>query len=459
MNEQHLRILHISDTHNQHDQLTAIWEQEFGGIPKADVLIHTGDFTCVASDQEGRIFKRWLDKIKHHFSAIYIISGNHDSTFRALYPQRLLNHNGENPTHRRAVQEAYETFEANYSAYGRPDYFWKPILEDAGPDNNIHFLSDEAAQFEGLNFYGVSWLPWWSAGLGKSPDGPNPKGKGWVNDGNNEGHESQLWNRFQERERSIPHRLGWIPENTDALLCHFAPSHVLGGWGSSSDLFKKIQELPNVGVVAWGHIHSHRGTWRRDLDEPRKKYQERNMHRPEGWDGGACYVRDDAYPSEHQTWSHTKLSKFGDSIGMERSAGNKQIEVLGHRPDGKTLNNLQVASNGAVNSSSHDIDRVKGAGVIIEASRRSVDSKWTFRARDINSSDCSYRLCSPAKEHKQDEMEATPESPPIYEGAQKTWNEAAGRTHGGDGYQPGDINVSRTLVRKIAVRFFGTRRW
>ena len=56
-----MKILHISDTHNKH--------RELGVMPKADVLVHSGDFTLGGSDMEALDFLEWFcdPPYKHKF--------------------------------------------------------------------------------------------------------------------------------------------------------------------------------------------------------------------------------------------------------------------------------------------------------------------------------------------------------------------------------------------------------
>lgn len=62
-----LRVVVISDTHNQHDRFT---------LPEGDVLVHCGDFTAAGSDPELRDFDRWLAGLP--FEHKLIVAGNHE---------------------------------------------------------------------------------------------------------------------------------------------------------------------------------------------------------------------------------------------------------------------------------------------------------------------------------------------------------------------------------------------
>lgn len=67
-----LKIIHISDTHNEHERLF---------LPDADILIHTGDFSIYGAPWEVDQFNTWLGTIKHKFKHIIVIAGNHELTF------------------------------------------------------------------------------------------------------------------------------------------------------------------------------------------------------------------------------------------------------------------------------------------------------------------------------------------------------------------------------------------
>ena len=47
-----MNILHISDTHSLHSQLQ--------DLPKADVLVHSGDFTFAGTENEVMDFLGWF---------------------------------------------------------------------------------------------------------------------------------------------------------------------------------------------------------------------------------------------------------------------------------------------------------------------------------------------------------------------------------------------------------------
>ena len=94
-------ILHLSDTHNLHRQLT--------DLPDADIIIHSGDFTMIGMEQEAIDFLNWFCDLPYRHKIF--IAGNHDE---CLYSATL-----------------------------------------SGLDENCHYLCHSGICIEGLNFYGV----------------------------------------------------------------------------------------------------------------------------------------------------------------------------------------------------------------------------------------------------------------------------------------------------------------
>ena len=65
-----MRITHISDTHNKHNQLN-------GKLPGGDLLIHSGDFTSIGRKHEVEEFIKWFNQIEGYTNKVFI-AGNHD---------------------------------------------------------------------------------------------------------------------------------------------------------------------------------------------------------------------------------------------------------------------------------------------------------------------------------------------------------------------------------------------
>ncbi len=64
-----MTILHLSDTHGKHHLLT--------NLPKADIIIHSGDITFGGSEEEVEEFIDWFCKLDYKHKIF--IAGNHDN--------------------------------------------------------------------------------------------------------------------------------------------------------------------------------------------------------------------------------------------------------------------------------------------------------------------------------------------------------------------------------------------
>lgn len=96
-----MKILHFSDTHGCHRRL--------GTLPEADVVVHSGDFCMVGSEQEAIDFLNWFCDLP--YSHKIFICGNHDD---CLYGANI-----------------------------------------DGLDSNVHYLCNSDTEIDGVKFYGV----------------------------------------------------------------------------------------------------------------------------------------------------------------------------------------------------------------------------------------------------------------------------------------------------------------
>lgn len=67
-NEPKLRIVILSDTHNDHRSMT---------IPDGDILIHGGDWTCHGKEEHAVDFNSWLGTLPHKHKIV--VNGNHEN--------------------------------------------------------------------------------------------------------------------------------------------------------------------------------------------------------------------------------------------------------------------------------------------------------------------------------------------------------------------------------------------
>jgi len=124
-----MKILAISDTHNQHKKIT---------IPEADILIHCGDLTNGGEIWEIKKFCEWIAKtpVKHKI----VIPGNHDRSFQK---QEML-----------------------------------PAIKELFKEANTNLLIDEQLTIDNINFYGSPWQPWfwdWAFNFPRYDDGTTAK--------------------------------------------------------------------------------------------------------------------------------------------------------------------------------------------------------------------------------------------------------------------------------------------
>ena len=96
-----MKILHISDTHNLHRELT--------NLPEADVIVHSGDVSFAGTESEVFDFANWFCDLPYKHKIF--IAGNHDNL---LYESKI-----------------------------------------EGLDDNVHFLQNEQVVIDGVKFYGV----------------------------------------------------------------------------------------------------------------------------------------------------------------------------------------------------------------------------------------------------------------------------------------------------------------
>jgi Icc-related predicted phosphoesterase len=203
-----MRITHISDTHNKHNQLN-------GKLPGGQLLIHSGDFTSIGRKHEVEKFIEWFDK--QDYTHKVFIAGNHDLTFQS----------------ERMYEEKSAYFERRVfdtpGSEGKPD--WLIELLDNLPDN-VYYLENSSIKLEGINIWG-------------SPHSPS-FGYGWAFN-KDRGHDiTQCWNE--------------IPMDTDIVITH-TPIYGYNDRAANtnqnvgcSDLYHRLREVqPHLHFA--GHIH------------------------------------------------------------------------------------------------------------------------------------------------------------------------------------------------------------
>ncbi|KHJ90983.1 Ser/Thr phosphatase family protein [Oesophagostomum dentatum] len=119
--EPHLKVVCISDTHNQLDLVK--------NIPDGDVLIHAGDLTNYGSEEELKKVNSELALLPHKHKLI--VAGNHDLGF-----------DDSEDLNGRLKQ---------YRGHGTPQGY--NLLE------NVTWLHEKGVEIDGVKFFGSSWHP------------------------------------------------------------------------------------------------------------------------------------------------------------------------------------------------------------------------------------------------------------------------------------------------------------
>lgn len=198
-----MRLVCISDTHNQHDKLD---------VPKGDVLIHAGDWTSTGTQKQVISFIRWFSSQPHIHKIL--IAGNHDVTLdKTFYDSNWNNFHSKYP----------------HRAHDIKNY----VLREVG----IHYLENSEITINGIKFYG-------------SP--VQPAFGGWAF-GVDRGLPIQsVWSK--------------IPDDTDVLITHGPPYGYgdlldMGERVGCRDLLKEVKDRVKPKVHIYGHIHEGYGVY------------------------------------------------------------------------------------------------------------------------------------------------------------------------------------------------------
>ena len=205
-----MRITHISDTHNKHNQLN-------GKLPGGDLLIHSGDISSIGRESEVERFIKWFNGIDNYTNKIFI-AGNHDLSFDS----EILFRNKSEYFDR--VQ--YDGF----ASVGKPQ--WLDILLNSELNQNVFYLEDSFIELDGIKIWG-------------SPISPS-FGYGWAFNKDRGNDIAQCWNE--------------IPMDTDIVITH-TPIYGYNDRASNtnqnvgcSDLYHRLKEVkPHLHFC--GHIH------------------------------------------------------------------------------------------------------------------------------------------------------------------------------------------------------------
>jgi predicted MPP superfamily phosphohydrolase len=206
-----MRITHISDTHNKHNQLNGL-------LPGGDLLIHSGDISSLGRQSEVERFVKWFNGIDNYTNKVFI-AGNHDMTFdrEILLRDKLAYFEGKTE---------YDT----ECADGKPAWLEELLGIHLRP--NVFYLENSFVMLDDIKIWG-------------SPITPS-FGYGWAFNKDRGYDINEVWNR--------------IPNDTDIVITH-GPIHSYcdrtdrGGLNVGCEqLYHRLNEVkPQLHFS--GHIH------------------------------------------------------------------------------------------------------------------------------------------------------------------------------------------------------------
>ncbi len=205
-----LRITHISDTHNKHNQLN-------GKLPGGDLLIHSGDVSSLGRQTEIERFIKWFNKVDNYTNKIFI-AGNHDLTFdrELLFRNKLAYFDGASWT--------------DPVADRKPK--WLEELLQTGLNSNVFYLENSFVELDGIKIWG-------------SPVTPS-FGYGWAFNEDRGYDINQVWNK--------------IPKDSDIVITHGPIYGYCDRTNNTNtnvgcaDLYHTLNEL-DAHLHFSGHIH------------------------------------------------------------------------------------------------------------------------------------------------------------------------------------------------------------
>eukprot|EP00760_Papus_ankaliazontas_P001777 PhM_4_TR10601/c0_g1_i1/m.76146 len=136
-----LRFVCVSDTHSQHDSITAQLP------PDADVFVHAGDFTDVGTRKDVARFNDWLGTLPYKHKLV--IAGNHDLSF-----------DPEIGNTRRGLR-----------GFGNHDKLEPDVVK--AMLTNCTYLENTGVVIDGVHIFGTPYQPWfhdWAFNLSRGEE-------------------------------------------------------------------------------------------------------------------------------------------------------------------------------------------------------------------------------------------------------------------------------------------------
>jgi Icc-related predicted phosphoesterase len=152
-----MRITHISDTHNKHNQLNGL-------LPGGDLLIHSGDISSIGRESEVERFIKWFNGIDNYTNKVFI-AGNHDLSFES----EILFRN---------KSEYFDGVKYDgLASAGKPQ--WLDILLASGLNDNVYYLENSDVTIDGIKIWGSPVTPSFGYGWAFNEDRGTNIAKVW----------------------------------------------------------------------------------------------------------------------------------------------------------------------------------------------------------------------------------------------------------------------------------------
>jgi len=208
-----MKFLLLSDTHNSEPHINIINALDF------DVLLHAGDLTNSGEPSQVRSVVEWFSLVK---TPVIFIAGNHDFYFEDI------DHGPVDLLVQQARKETWNKF------------------KKALPPNTIYLNNEEYIlnlNGEVFKIYGSPWQPWFYDWAFNLPE---------LDSQNDYAGAKAEWAK--------------IPLDTNILITHGPPQDILdltlrGVSCGCPILMKTIDQMPNLRLHVFGHIHEAKGVW------------------------------------------------------------------------------------------------------------------------------------------------------------------------------------------------------
>lgn len=202
-----MKIVAVSDTHT--------YGRNHKELPEADIFIHAGDLTFRGILEEIYHELSWIESLPYKHKLV--VAGNHDFYFDERFSHGI----------------KFRNWRINRS---------DTIDELLTTYPSITYLQDSGIEIEGIKFWGTPWQPWYY---------------GWA-------FQPPMSGKDGVMESFLKEKFDLIPKNTNILISHGPPAGILDDADDayklgSPELLEAINNLPDLKVHIFGHIHESYG--------------------------------------------------------------------------------------------------------------------------------------------------------------------------------------------------------